>query len=203
MQLSVPSFLTDPGEAYPKGLLRPEDVSENAFFDAKENTCDTKRLREVINSKLIHDGRRDLSYYIRRVIRERILERTAFDLESLPPADRMGACQSLGDSVASAALKEIVNEGRSDLAAALANRNLPEDLKIFYRERADASFGALEKRLAQDDIRPLQEVLRMIARYGREFRSLNHDKAAEVSRGKLFNSKIDEECRDQFSCEKL
>lgn len=190
-------------EAFPKGLLKPEDVAQNAFSDSERLACDLNRLRTVINSRPPNGGQRDLNQRVRQVIRERIPVKTAEDLESLPPADRIGACQSLGDAVAREALRELVAEGKSDLASALNNPNLPEDLKIFYRTKAEASFDAIQARTDSENSRSLPEILRMIARYGREFRSLNREKASEISRGRLSNSiQPGEECRDQFSCNK-
>jgi hypothetical protein len=185
--------------AFPKDLLKPEDVVVNIAADSKTSVCSTATLRQILADQA---GTGDeYSRFVRRVIKENISDSIVKDLESMPAGDRAMACQSLGDAIAKMAVKRAATEGRSDMLAALTNPALPSDLRTLYGDQTRETFKSIEERAEVLKPKQLPEVLQMIAKIGAGYRKLNHDAASDISVRQEQNKKLDADCTDQFSCE--
>lgn len=185
--------------AFPKDLLRAEDIVVNLAADAKASACNTVDLRKIITDQA--GPADDYARFVRRVIKENITETTIKNLESMPAGDRAMACQSLGDAIARMAAKRVASEGRSDLLAALKNPALPGDLRDLYGEQSRETFKTIEDRAEVLKARELPDVVAMISKLGGSYRKLNHNTASDISVRQEQNKKLNQDCTDQFSCE--
>jgi hypothetical protein len=185
--------------AFPKDLLRADDVVVNLAADSKASVCNTADLRKILADQASPGD--DYARFVRRVIKENVSEMTIKNLESMPAGDRAMACQSLADAIARMAAKRVATEGRSDMLAALKNPALPQDLRDLYGEQSRETFKTIEERSEVLKAKEIPDVIAMIAKLGGSYRKLNHGAASDISVRQQQNKKLDQDCTDQFSCE--
>jgi hypothetical protein len=188
---------------YPKDFLKPDDFASNVLIASRKGACDYKSLESIIGSGGIVPNDGTINPYIERVIREKISKSLVRDLKSLPEVDARRACNSLGESIAELAIKRAVADGRTTLAAALANDAIPDDLKVFYQDRSDKTFSSISAAIKAKDVVPLAKNIRNISHLAKAFRRLQREKAATLSSKRTFNDEraLKESCEDELSCE--
>lgn len=188
---------------YPMDLLKPDDFTSNVIITSKKDACDYDSLESIIKSGGIISSDGTINPYIKRVIREKLPLSIVKDLKSLPEVDTQRACNSLGKSIAELAIGRAVADGRTTLAAAMANDAIPDDLKIFYQNRSDKTFSSISESIKARDVIPLSKNIRNIRQLAKAFRNLEREKAATLSSKRTFNSEraLKETCEDELSCE--
>ncbi|NQY01269.1 MAG: hypothetical protein HRT70_09145 [Flavobacteriaceae bacterium] len=186
---------------FPDDMLRPDDVTNNFLSSARSESCDINKLERIItNTESPTDD--DFGKYVRDVIKARVPIEVVKDLRSIPLEDQKMACSALGEAIAEIAVKRMVSDGKSSMSSALSNGALPDDLRVFYRERSEETTQAILAKIESEQIKPLKEVIGYLAQLGLEYRDLNRNTATGVQAKKLFNKDraSSRKCEDALSC---
>lgn len=190
-------------QAFPKDMLRPDQVAENVEIEGRSMACDTNKLARIVRgeSSLVNV---DFGELLADAVKENLDETTIRDLDSIPKPDKEVICASIGRTIAALAIEKFASESRSTFSSALKNRAISEELRVFFGDQAEKSLLALEKAAEKNQVVPLKETRIELAKIATKYRAKNREIATENIGKKNHNKRVREgfSCVDALSCKR-
>lgn len=183
---------------FAKGMLRAHEVAGSFLALGEAKVCGDR-------NDLFREGSSDaMEMGIAQMAKEKLTPEDLSHLEDLEREDRRLACGALGRALGQLAAQRTMARSEAILSSGLLNTAIPDSLRAEYRVRGTATFEALRKALASEEIPSLEEVKRAVSLLAKSTREKNRILAQDLSRGRLENyrqdSDLHSDCSDTLSC---
>ena len=186
--------------AFPKNLIRPNDVAVSFINKGRKVGCDTSNLNIIIDKNFINKPS-TFDEFIQQAVQKSLTHEEVLDLNDLPKSDKNLACHALGEGLASYAVNHAKTTGISAVNAALeSNDAVPEDIRKLLISKTERTFKAIHEKIIAQKIPPLKETIKNIKQLAKDYRLGNRNEAADLSSKKIHNEQKQDKCVDELSC---
>jgi len=186
------------------------DLARSVGIEGVRRTCDTARLRRIIDTQHPEPDPTDGDGSVRiwkkemnQVIRQTIALANTRNLDTLDERDREVACNALGRSLAQETLRQLGSEAQSVMAQLTANPNLPVDVRRDLEARSETVAKALQGTRFEGSRYDIRQVLEIIQKMAADTQERRRQDAAAAGRGQ---QKVEEgrkkmtECTGGYDC---
>jgi hypothetical protein len=186
------------------------DLARSVGIEGVRRTCDTARLRRIIDAQHPEPDPTDGDGSVRtwkkemnEVIRRNVTLVNTTNLDTLDDSDRAVACSALGKSLAQETLRQLGAQAQSIMAQLTGNPNLPADVRRDLESRSDTVAKALQGTRFDGSNYDLRRVLEIIQTMAADTQERRRQDAAAAAKGQLRweeGRKRMNECTAEYDC---